>query len=201
MTTPIQDENEKTPEWMKPGYWENRPWQERLEEYGDLHGENCSCMMEDPDECDCDEMRQIKGFVQELIDRHQKEMGEWKERNQNLRDADFELRKQVQDLETSFERLKMFHQQTVGELVKENIGLKKNLTLYQAINSKPPSQVELETIIADQRALIEAKDRALNAFMVVRDMCRSTQRDFPFTEAFVNEVIEALTPPVKSDEK
>ena len=59
--------NEEQPEWMKPGYWENRPWEERLEEYGDLHGENCSCMMEDPDECDCDEMASIKDFVRKLI--------------------------------------------------------------------------------------------------------------------------------------
>jgi len=35
-----------------------------IEEYGDLHGENCLCMMEDPDECDCDEMKQIKQFTE-----------------------------------------------------------------------------------------------------------------------------------------
>ena len=33
------------------------------EEDGDLHGENCSVNMEDPDECDCSEMEQIKHLL------------------------------------------------------------------------------------------------------------------------------------------
>ena len=35
-----------------------------IEEYGDLHGEGCMCMMEDPDECDCEEMKAIKQFTE-----------------------------------------------------------------------------------------------------------------------------------------
>ena len=69
-------ENEKKEhEWMKPDYFKNRPWEERLEEYADLHGENCSCMMEQPDECDCDEMEQIKGFINEIISKKDAEWG------------------------------------------------------------------------------------------------------------------------------
>ena len=60
---------------MKPDYFKNRPWEERLEEYADLHGENCSCMMEQPDECDCDEMEQIKGFINEIISKKDAEWG------------------------------------------------------------------------------------------------------------------------------
>ena len=38
--------------------------EEEIEEYGDLHGEHCSCCMEDPDECDCDEMKELKSFIE-----------------------------------------------------------------------------------------------------------------------------------------
>ncbi len=37
-----------------------------LEEYGDLHDEGCPCIMEEPDECDCD-MGGMKEFVQEKM--------------------------------------------------------------------------------------------------------------------------------------
>lgn len=37
---------------------------QEVEEYGDLHNEHCLCMMEDPDACDCDEMKQIKHFAE-----------------------------------------------------------------------------------------------------------------------------------------
>ena len=42
---------------------------EDIEEYGDLHGKNCSCMMESPDECDCEEMKQIKSFTEEWMNK------------------------------------------------------------------------------------------------------------------------------------
>lgn len=37
----------------------------QAEEYGDLHWEECSCMMEEPDACDCEEMQQIKSLITE----------------------------------------------------------------------------------------------------------------------------------------
>ena len=73
--TSVGENEKKEPEWMKPDYFKNRPWEERLEEYADLHGENCSCMMEQPDECDCDEMEQIKGFINEIISKKDAEWG------------------------------------------------------------------------------------------------------------------------------
>jgi hypothetical protein len=62
----VKDEQ---PEWMKPGYGENRPWEERLEEYGELHGDTCACMMEHPDECNCEEMEELKGFIKKELDK------------------------------------------------------------------------------------------------------------------------------------
>ncbi len=38
------------------------------QEYGDLHGEFCACMMEDPDNCDCDEMKQIANIIKETVE-------------------------------------------------------------------------------------------------------------------------------------
>lgn len=40
---------------------------DRLEEYGDLHGGNCSVNMENPDACDCEEMKQILTFIKEEL--------------------------------------------------------------------------------------------------------------------------------------
>lgn len=40
-----------------------------VEEYGDLHGEYCSCNMEDPDACDCEEMKQIKHIVETWVEK------------------------------------------------------------------------------------------------------------------------------------
>ena len=38
---------------------------EDVEEYGELHNETCPCNMEDPDACDCDNMKQIKHLAEE----------------------------------------------------------------------------------------------------------------------------------------
>lgn len=38
------------------------------QEYGDLHGEECACMMEDPDTCECDEMKQINNIIKETVE-------------------------------------------------------------------------------------------------------------------------------------
>jgi hypothetical protein len=48
-------------------------WEEEIEEYGDLHGECCACMSEDPDECDCDEMKQIKQFIRKEKEKSKQE--------------------------------------------------------------------------------------------------------------------------------
>ena len=40
---------------------------EDLQQWGDLHGELCPCNMEDPDECDCEEMKQIASFAEEWM--------------------------------------------------------------------------------------------------------------------------------------
>jgi hypothetical protein len=42
--------------------------EEEIEEYAYLHGEGCSCMMESPDACDCEEMRQIKFFTKKWME-------------------------------------------------------------------------------------------------------------------------------------
>ena len=39
-----------------------------VEEFGYLHGENCSVNMESPDACDCDEMKDIKAFCAQWMD-------------------------------------------------------------------------------------------------------------------------------------
>ena len=40
---------------------------EEIQEHGDMHGANCPCNMEDPDECDCEEMvfwgQQIENYM------------------------------------------------------------------------------------------------------------------------------------------
>lgn len=44
-----------------------------VEEYGQLHGEECPCNMEDPDACDCEEMKAIKSICTE----HMKKVEAW----------------------------------------------------------------------------------------------------------------------------
>lgn len=38
------------------------------EEYAALHGKNCSCMMESPDACDCEEMECIKEIARTAME-------------------------------------------------------------------------------------------------------------------------------------
>ena len=38
------------------------------EEYGALHSADCPCNMEEPDECDCEEMKAIKTFAREWME-------------------------------------------------------------------------------------------------------------------------------------
>jgi hypothetical protein len=40
---------------------------EEIEEYGDLHGEECPINMEDPDDCNCEEMEKIKYFTEKWM--------------------------------------------------------------------------------------------------------------------------------------
>ncbi len=44
-----------------------REMEHDAEEYGALHNENCPCNMEDPDECDCENMQAIKAFAREWM--------------------------------------------------------------------------------------------------------------------------------------
>ena len=46
--------------------------EEYLEEFAELHNQDCSCLMEDPDACDCDNMKQIK----HIMDKVRKETAE-----------------------------------------------------------------------------------------------------------------------------
>lgn len=41
--------------------------QKEAEEYADLHNEDCSCMMEDPDACDCEKMAQVHSLIKQAI--------------------------------------------------------------------------------------------------------------------------------------
>lgn len=43
------------------------------EEYGYLHNEDCSCMMEDPDACDCDNLKIAKVIAR----KHMEAVNEW----------------------------------------------------------------------------------------------------------------------------
>ena len=40
-----------------------------VEEHGDAHGEFCPVNMEDPDECDCDEMKFLKHVIEEYMNK------------------------------------------------------------------------------------------------------------------------------------
>ena len=91
----MSEKNEQ-PEWMQPGYWENRPWEEHLEEYGELHEEDCSCNQEDPDECDCSRMEMIKGFIKTLMTKKDSEI-------EKLRGEVDVLRTKPQVMTSSFE--------------------------------------------------------------------------------------------------
>lgn len=48
-------------------------WEESLEEFGDLHDENCQCNWEDPDACDCD-MRGLKPLFKNLLSQSNQEI-------------------------------------------------------------------------------------------------------------------------------
>jgi hypothetical protein len=48
----------------------NQTWQEQIEEYGDLHNADCDINDEGGsfDGCHCENMKQIKAFVQKTLD-------------------------------------------------------------------------------------------------------------------------------------
>lgn len=37
------------------------------EEYAELHNEDCSCLMEEPDACDCAKMGQIENIIKDTV--------------------------------------------------------------------------------------------------------------------------------------
>jgi len=46
---------------------------EEIQEHGDMHGKNCSCNMENPDECNCEEME----FWGNQIEIYMNRMNDW----------------------------------------------------------------------------------------------------------------------------